>query len=103
MQNEDFLEQLIIKANPDLDDAGIELMVSDAQPVLQERVFTNIIAKLNPEQRKELIKLTEDKNYVSWKAYEYLSSVISNYEKFIEKVYDDFEKMYLENFKEFSK
>ena len=103
MQNEDFLEQLIIKANPDLDDAGIELMVSDAQPVLQERVFTNIIAKLNPEQRKELIKLTEDKNYVSWKAYEYLCSVIPNYEWFIGKVYDDFEKMYLENFKEFSK
>ena len=103
MQNEDFLEQLILKANPDLDDAGTEMMVSDAKPVLQERVFTNIIAKLNPEQRNELTKLTEDKNYISWKAYEYLASAIPDYEEFIQKVYDDFEKMYLENFKEFSK
>lgn len=103
MQNEDFLEQLIFKANPDLDDAGIEMMISDAKPVLQERVFTNIIAKLNPEQRNELTKLTEDKNYISWNAYEYLCSVIPDYERFIQKVYDDFEKMYLENFKEFSK
>ena len=103
MKNEDFLEQLILKANPDLDDAGIEMMVSDAKLVLQERVFTSIIAKLNPEQRNELTKLTEDKNYISWKAYEYLSSVIPNYEEFIGKIYDDFEKMYLENFKEFSK
>jgi hypothetical protein len=65
MQNENFLEQLILKANPDLDDTGIEMMVSDAKPVLQERVFTNIMAKLNPDQRKQLINLTENKNYVS--------------------------------------
>ena len=39
--------QDILKANPDLDDAGIEMMISDAKPVLQERVFTNIIAKEN--------------------------------------------------------
>jgi len=103
MQNENFLEQLILKANPDLDDTGIEMMVSDAKPVLQERVFTNIMAKLNPDQRKHLINLTENKNYVSWETYNYLCSVIPNYEQFIQKVYDDFEKMYLENFKEFSK
>jgi hypothetical protein len=61
------------------------------------------MAKLNPDQRKQLINLTENKNYVSWETYNYLCSVISDYEKFIGKVYDDFEKMYLENFKEFSK
>jgi len=103
MENKDFLEQLILKVDPDIDDAGLEMMVSDAEPILQEWVFTNIISKLNPDQRKKIVEITWNDNYVTWKAYEYLSSVIENYEGFIWKVYDDFEKMYLKNFKEFSK
>jgi hypothetical protein len=65
MKNEDFLEQLILKANPDLDDAGIEMLVADAQPVLEERVFTNIIKRLSPDQREQLIAITDDKQYTS--------------------------------------
>ena len=103
MKNEDFLEQLILKTNPDLDDTGIEMLVADAEPVLEERVFTNIIKKLSPEQRKQLIATTDDKQYTSWKAYEFLVKAIPNYEHFIENVYDEFEKMYLENYKRYSK
>jgi hypothetical protein len=65
MNNKDFLEQLILKVNPDLDDAGLEMMVSDAEPVLEEWVFTNIISTLNESQRAELIKLTDNKEYKS--------------------------------------
>jgi hypothetical protein len=56
---------LILKVNPDLDDAGLEMMVSDAEPVLEEWVFTNIISTLNESQRAELIKLTDNKEYKS--------------------------------------
>ena len=103
MKNENFLEQLILKANPDLDDAGIEMLVADAEPVLQERVFTNIIKKLSPERRKELIAITDNEQYISWKAYEFLVKAIPDYEHFIENVYNEFEKMYLENYKRYSK
>jgi hypothetical protein len=65
MKNEDFLEQLILKANPDLDDIGIDMLVADAEPVLEEWVFTNIIKKLSPEQRKQLISITDDNQYMS--------------------------------------
>ena len=102
MTNENFLEQLILKANPDLDDAGVEMLVADAEPVLEERVFTNIIKRLSPDQRKQLIAITDDKQYKSWKAYEFLVKAIPNYEAFIQDVYEKFEKMYLENFKHFS-
>ena len=102
MKNEDFLEQLILKANPDLDDAGIEMLVADAKPVLEERVFTNIIKELSPDKRKQLIAITDDKLYKSWKAYEFLVKSIPNYEDFIRGVYENFEKMYLENFKNYS-
>lgn len=103
MDNKNFLAQLILKATPDVDDAGLEIMITDAEPILQEWVYTNIIAKLNESQRKELIKLTDGKNYVSWSVYKYLESTISWYEDFIKNVYEKFEKMYLENFKDFSK
>ena len=102
MKNEDFLEQLILKANPDLDDIGIDMLVVDAEPVLEEWVFTNIIKKLSPEQRKQLISISDDNQYMSWKAYEFLVKVIPNYEHFIENVYKEFEKMYLENCKRYS-
>ena len=102
MKNEDFLEQLILKANPDLDDIGIDMLVADAEPVLEEWVFTNIIKKLSPEQRKQLISITDDNQYTSWKAYEFLVKAIPNYEHFIENVYKEFEKMYLENCKRYS-
>ncbi len=102
MKNEDFLEQLILKANPDLDDIGIDMLVADAEPVLEEWVFTNIIKKLSPEQRKQLISITDDNQYTSWKAYEFLVEAIPNYEHFIENVYKEFEKMYLENCKRYS-
>jgi hypothetical protein len=59
MDNKKFLEQVIIKVDSDLDDAGIEMLVSDAEPVLQERIFTKIISILNEDQRVELAKITD--------------------------------------------
>lgn len=103
MENKDFLEQLILKINPDIDDAGLEMFVSDAEPVLEEWVLTNIISKLNSEQRKEIVKLTENENYTEWEAYKFLSKAIPNYENFIKEVYENFEKMYKENFNNFKK
>jgi len=102
MENEDFLEQLILKANPDLDDTGIDMLIADAKPVLEDRVFTNIMKDLSPEQRKQLADIS-DHNYISWKVYEFLSKAIPEYEHYIEWIYDKFEKMYLENYKRYSK
>ena len=103
MDNRDFLEQLILKADPNIDDEGLEMFVTDAEPVLEEWVFTNIISRLSESQRKEIIKITDKKNYSSWEAYEYLSKAIPNYEGFMKKVYEEFEETYKVNFKKFSK
>ena len=103
MKNQDFLEQLILKLNPDIDDAGLEMLVADAEPVLEEWVFTNIIAKLDSNQRNEIVKVSEKNNYTEWETYKYLSKVIPNYENFIKEVYENFEKMYKTNFNEFKK
>lgn len=101
MIRDDFLETVLIKAWIPQDEA-FGYFVAQAEPVLDDRVLTNVVWKLNEEQLATFTELAANKSKES-EIYKYLSSVIPNYEKFIEKVYDDFEKMYLENFKEFSK
>lgn len=101
MIRDDFLETVLIKAWIPQDDS-FGYFVEQAEPVLNDRVLTNVIWKLNEEQLATFTELAGNKSNES-EIYEYLSSVIPDYERFIEKVYNDFEKMYLENFKEFSK
>jgi len=101
MKNENFLEQLILKADPDIDDVWLEMMVSDAKPVLEERVFTNIIVKLDEKGRKELVKISWKDKILDWEIYNFLSKNISWYEWFIQWVYEKFENMYKSNYKFF--
>jgi D-ribose pyranose/furanose isomerase RbsD len=70
---------------------------------LQERIFTKIISILNEDQRVELAKITDQNQWVNGKVYEYLATQISNYESFMEKTYQEFEDMYLKEYKHFSK
>ena len=101
MIRDDFLETVLIKAWIPQDDA-FGYFVEQAEPVLNDWVITNVTWQLNEEQLDTFMNLAASKADESV-IYNYLCSVIPDYEKFIEKVYDDFEKMYIENFKEFSK
>lgn len=101
MIRNDFLETVLIKAGIPQDDT-FGYFVEQAEPVLNDWVITNVTWQLNEEQLDTFMNLAASKADESV-IYNYLCSVIPDYEKFIEKVYDDFEKMYIENFKEFSK
>ena len=103
MKNEDFVTQLILKADPDIDEVWLELLIWDVKQSLEEWVYTNILSKLNGSQRDEFIWKTMIDSYNEWDIYKYLSLVIPDYENFIWQVYDKFEKMYLNEFKYFSK
>ena len=103
MNNTNFLEQLIIKAVPNIDDAWLEMMVWDAKPVLEERVFTKIIVALDENKRAELNQITDKNKWIDGKVYEFLSNNIDNYEDFIANVYNEFEEMYLKEHQFFSK
>lgn len=103
MNNKNFLEQVIIKSDPNIDDAGLEMMVADAEPVLQEWIMTNIVSMLSSNQASELTIITEQNRWINGKVYEYLSKQILDYEDYLEKIYKDFEDMYLKEYKHFSK
>lgn len=99
-QNENFIEQLIIKAIPTIDDEGLDLMIEDIKPVLEERIMTHFMKTLTDEQLLAYMKLIKS-NAKEKEIYDYLNKVIPSYDNFIEKIYIDFEKTYLEEFKNF--
>ncbi|MEI6774281.1 MAG: hypothetical protein WCL18_05860 [bacterium] len=42
-----FIEGLIIKAMPDVDEQGLEMMIEETKPVLYDRVMTHIVGKID--------------------------------------------------------
>ena len=99
--NENFIEQLIIKANPNIEDDAIDLFLEDIRPILEEWVMNHIMWKLTDDQLydyTQLIKSHADDK----KIHAYLNKTIIDYDNFIQKVYQEFEDMYLKEYKNFS-
>jgi len=95
--NEVFIEQLIIKANPELDDDAIDLMVEETEPVFFDWLMTNIASKFTDEQADKFMELVK-KQAPENEIYDYLVKTIPDYEKFIAKVYEEFETTYLKEY-----
>ena len=97
-----FIEQMIIKAVPEIDDEGLDMMIEDTKPVLYDRVMTHIVGKIDEKDGQWFLDILE-KKWVTPEVADYLKSKIENFPEFLEKVYDDFETMYLKEFKNFEK
>jgi hypothetical protein len=96
---QNFIEQLIIKTNPEIDNDGLDLLVEDVRSVLEEWVLNHIASKLTDKKLEEYMSIV--KKWSEKENYEYLNKNIQDYDNFIEKVYLDFEKSYIDNFKHF--
>lgn len=57
--NEAFIEQLLIKADPNIDDEALDMMMDDIQPVLYERILTHIAKELDDKQMGTFADLIE--------------------------------------------
>lgn len=139
-----FIEQMLIKAMPEIDDEGLDMMIEDTKPVLYDRVMTHIVGQIDTLDHKKnewnevfldargipttwevastnevkwlqsskavvyekdgqwFLDILEEKG-VTPEAADYLKAKIPNFPDFLEKVYDDFETMYLKEFKNFEK
>lgn len=95
-----FIEQLIIKAIPTIDDDGLDMMIEDTKPVLYDRVMTHIVGKIEEKDGQWFLDILE-KKWVTPEVADYLKAKIPNFPEFLEKVYNDFETMYLKEFKSF--
>lgn len=95
-----FIEQLLLKAMPTIDDDGLDMMIEDTKPVLYDRVMTHIVDKIDEKDGQKFLEILETK-WVTPEVAEYLKTKIPNFGEFLEKVYNDFETMYLKEFKNF--
>jgi hypothetical protein len=57
--NESFIEQLLIKADPEIDDEALDMMMEDVQPVLYDRVMTHIAKQLDDKQMGRFAEIVE--------------------------------------------
>ena len=87
---------------PEIDDEGLDMMIEDTKPVLYDRVMTHIVDKIDEKDGQWFLDILE-KKWVTPEVADYLKSKIENFPDFLEKVYDDFETMYLKEFKNFEK
>ncbi|MEI8009060.1 MAG: hypothetical protein WCI00_06910 [bacterium] len=42
-----FIEQMIIKVVPEIDEEGLDMMIEETKPVLYDRVMTHIVGKID--------------------------------------------------------
>lgn len=85
---------------PEIDDEGLDMMIEDTKPVLYDRVMTHIVDKIDEKDGQWFLDILE-KKWVTPEVAEYLKTKITNFPEFLEKIYNDFETMYLKNFKSF--
>jgi hypothetical protein len=90
-----FIETLLIKAYPDIEDSALDLLIEDVRPVLYDRVMTNLVQKMPEDKLQEFLDITK-KDYSDEELQSFLQKTIKDYDSFIDKVYKDFEDMYLE-------
>ncbi len=102
IDTETFIEQMLIKVMPEIDDEGLDMMIEDTKPVIYDRVMTHIVDKIDEKDGQWFLDILEKKG-VTPEVADYLKTKIPNFPDFLEKVYDDFETMYLKEFKNFEK
>ena len=97
-----FIEQLIMKAVPDIDEQWLETMIEETQPVLYDRIMTHIASQIHEKDGQAFLDILE-KQWVTPEVADYLKDKIPNFQDFLKKTYDNFETMYLKEFKKFEK
>lgn len=97
-----FMEQLIIKAIPDIDNEALDFMVEEMEPTLYDRITSNVATQLTESQMENFATLIDNKASYD-EVYTFLSDTIDDYEWFLAKTYDAFEEKYLEDFEYFKK
>lgn len=100
IDTDQFIEDLIIKAIPDVDEQGLEMMIEETKPVLYDRVITHIVEQIDEKDWEKFFDMIEEK-WITPKVADYLKSKIPNFPEFLQKTYDDFETMYLKEFRNF--
>ena len=93
IEQEQFLNDTLVMAGFDPKEDDFEVLKEDMRPILDEYIELNLYKFLNDEQKSEYNKL-EDKNL------DFFKDRISNFDAILTELYTNWQKEYLENFKD---
>jgi hypothetical protein len=61
IDSDTFIEQMLIRAMPEIDDEGLDMMIEDTKPVLYDRVMTHIVNKIDEKDGQGFLDILETK------------------------------------------
>jgi hypothetical protein len=59
LDTDEFIEQIIMKAIPDIDEKELETMIEETQPVFYDRVISHVAKQIDPKEGKNILKILE--------------------------------------------
>lgn len=95
MHEEDFLNNLLVKAGFDPEEDDFEALKSELEPVLMDRIMMRVFEALSEAQRKEVMKLFDAGKEAQ--ALEKIENLIPDYDNFLAEVFEEFQEEYLRN------
>ena len=93
IEQEQFLNDTLVMAGFDPNEDDFEMLKEDMRPILDEYIELNLYKFLNDQEKAEYDKL-EDKNL------DFFKERISNFDNILAELYINWQKEYLENFKD---
>lgn len=95
MHEEDFLNNLLLKAGFTPEEDDFDLLKSELEPVLMDRIMVSVFEALSEKQRQEVMKLFD--NGKEAEALEKIETMIPDYDNFLADVFESFQEEYLAN------
>jgi Mg/Co/Ni transporter MgtE len=71
------------------------MLKAELEPVLMDRIITRVFEELNDTQRKEVMKLFDEKKEAE--ALTKIEKMIPNYDDFLANIFEEFQEEYLRN------
>lgn len=90
---EQFLNDTLVMAGFDPKEDDFEMLKEDMRPILEEYIELNLYKFLNEDDRVEYDRLQD-------KDIDFFKNKISNFDSIVAELYTNWQKEYLENFKE---
>lgn len=93
IEQEQFLNDTLVMAGFDPKEDDFEMLKEDIRPILGEYIELNLYKFLNDQEKSEYDRL-EDKNL------DFFKDRLSNFDNILAELYMNWQKEYLENFKD---
>ena len=93
---EEFIQDMIIKARfEDMDEEGMEMLMADIEPILEEYLMVRITSRMSDEELDIFENLLQRNPINEDELQDFLETIIPGYDAWIGELLQEFENQYL--------